>query len=319
MDVKKLIEDVVSHLAENDSLSMIVPKLQVIAKLLKNKELKSWIDSEFIYGYKDNSEVPDYRKISVSNVKASFLHHQGFGGIMQYSNWDVPISNLGMEHYSDFMNLEVKQTVFAIEQILKDNKGDIHFGLTAYEKLLVQKKILDNCEISNIHKQVSRTFFLDIISTTKAKLLDVFLELNENIFDNKLNFNVMEKKDKISQIVNNTINTGIYVGENSTANVDNSNIVGGTKNEVNFSNEFRTQILELLNKVEELSAGVDRDRDDIAYEISKIKLCLDNNEKPSLIKSAFNSIKGITSGIFENIAANEITDLLNNTLPNIKF
>ena len=319
MDVKKLIEDVISHLAENDSLSLIVPKLQVIAKLLKNEELKSWIDSEFIYGYKDDSEVPDYRKISVSNVKASFLHHQGFRGIMQYTNCDVPISNLGLEHYADFMDLEVKQTVFAIEQILKDNEGDLNISLTAYEKLLVQRKILTNCEISSIYKQVSRTCFSDIISTTKAKLLDVFLELNENIFDNKLNFNVMEKKDKISKIVNNTINTGIYVGESSTANVDNSNIVGGTKNEVHFSNESKTQILELLSKIEELSADVDRDRDDIAYEVAKIRLSLENNEKPSVIKSAFNAIKGITSGIVENVAATEITELINHTLPNINF
>ena len=319
MDVKKLIEDVISHLAENDPLSIIVPKLQVIAKLLKNEELKSWIDSEFIYGYKDGSEVPDYRKISVSNVKASFLLHKGFGQMMQYSNWDVPISNLGMEHYSDFMNIEVRQTVFAIDQILIENKGNIHLSLTAYEKLLVQTKILDNCEISNINKELSRTYFLDIINVTKAKLLDVFLELNEDVFNNELNFNVMEKKEKISQIVNHTINTGIYVGENSTANVDNSNIIGGTENNVNLTGEFKAQVLELLNKVEHLSADVDRDRNDIAFEIAKIKISLENNEKPSVIKSAFNAIKGITSGVVENVAANEITELLNHNLPSINF
>ncbi|WP_297986677.1 hypothetical protein [uncultured Chryseobacterium sp.] len=315
MDVKKLIEDVISHLAENDSFSVVVPKLQVIAKLLKNEKLQSWIESEFIYGYKDTHGVPDYRKISVSNVKASFLHHQGFGKIMQYTNWDVPISNLGMEHFGEFMNLNVKQTVFAIERILDDNEGNIHLSLTAYEKLLVQQNILDNCEISNIHKVVSRTYFLDIITTAKAKLLDLFLELNESIFNNEINFNVMEKKEKISQIVNHTINTGVYVADGSTANIQNSNVVGGSQNEVHLSEEFKDQVLALAEKIEELSQDVETEREDIAFEISKIKLGLQRDESPKFIKSAFNAIKGIAS----SIAANEITEVINNSLQNINF
>lgn len=315
MDVKKLVEDVISHLAENDSFSVVVPKLQVIAKLLKNEKLQSWIESEFIYGYKDTLGVPDYRKISVSNVKASFLHHQGFGKIMQYTNWDVPISNLGMEHFGEFMNLNVKQTVFAIERILVENKGNIHLSLTAYEKLLVQKKILDNCEISSIHKVVSRTYFLDIITTAKAKLLDLFLELNESIFNNEINFNVMEKKEKISQIVNHTINTGVYVADCSTANIQNSNVVGGSQNEVHLSEEFKDRVLALAEKIEELAQDVETDREDIAFEISKIKLGLQKDESPKFIKSAFNAIKGIAS----SIAANEITEVINNSLQNINF
>lgn len=315
MDVKKLIEDVISHLAENDSLSLIVPKLQVISKLLKNEKLRLWIESEFIYGYKDNQDIPNYRKIFVSNVKASFLLHQGFGKMMQYTNWDVPISNLGMNHYGDFMNLEIKQTVFAIERILDDNEGNIHLSLTAYEKLLVQQNILDNCEISNIYKVVSRTYFLDIVSTTKAKLLDLFLELNESIFNNEINFNVMEKKEKISQIVNHTINTGVYVADGSTANIQNSNVVGGSQNEVHLSEEFKDQVLALAEKIEELSQDVETDREDIAFEISKIKLGLQRDESPKFIKSAFNAIKGIAS----SIAANEITEVINNSLQNINF
>ncbi|WP_313101558.1 hypothetical protein [Epilithonimonas sp.] len=315
MDVKKLIEDVISHLAENDSLSVVVPKLQVISKLLKNEKLQLWIESEFIYGYKDNQDIPDYRKIFVSNVKASFLLHQGFGKMMQYTNWDVPISNLGMDHYREFMNLEVKQTVFAVERILDENEGNIHLSLTAYEKLLVQQKILDNCEISNIYKVVSRTYFLDIVSTTKAKLLDLFLELNESIFNNEINFNVMEKKEKISQIVNHTINTGVYVADGSTANIQNSNVVGGSQNEVHLSEEFKDQVLALAEKIEELAKDVETDREDIAFEISKIKLGLQKDESPKLIKSAFNAIKGIAS----SIAANEITEVINNSLPNINF
>lgn len=315
MDVKKLIESVIYQLANNEPLSELVPKLQVISKLLKNDKFKSWVESEFIYGYSGNSDIPDYRKITMSNVKASFIQHQGFGRMMQYTNFDIPIINLGNEIYNEFASISIRQTVFSIDRILKENKGDIHLSLTQYEKVLVQSEILENCEISNISKIASREYFLNIISKAKAKLLDIFLELNETVFENEINFNVMEKKEEISQIVNNTINTGVYVSENSTANINDSNILGGTKNQASFSPNFKSEVLELIEKIDELSKDVETDRDDIAYEISKIKLALEKEESPKIIKSAFNAIKGIANAV----AANEITELLNQNLPNINF
>lgn len=315
MDVKKLIEEVIYDLANNNSLSSTVTKLQVISKLLKNNIFQEWVESEFIYGYPNDSDVPNYRKINVANVKASFLHHQGFGRIMQYTNFDVPIINLGVEDYTEFINLSIKENVFAIEEILSENDGNLHLSLSAYEKILIQQNILTDCEISNINKIVPRQYFKNIVSTSKAKLLDTFLELNETVFNNEINFNMMEKKEEIAQIVNHTINTGVYLSENSTANIDSSNVVGGTKNSFNFSEDFKSQIIELTNKIEELSKDIEVDRDDIAFEITNIKLELERGRSPKVIKSALNAIKGIAS----SVAANEVTDIINQGLQSINF
>lgn len=315
MNIKKLIESVIYQLANNETIASIVPKLQVISKLLKNEEFKSWIDNEFIYGYTEESEIPDYRNVTITTITASFLHHQGFGRILQYSNFEIPIINLGIDNYKEIANIPVRQTVFSIERILTENKGNIHLSLNQYEKLLIQKKILENCEISQIHKIISREYFLNIISKANAKLLDLFLELNETVFENEINFNVMEKKEEISQIVNHTINTGVYITENSTANINDSNVLGGTNNQISFSDDFKKQILELTEKIEELSKDVEVDQDDIAFEISKIRMQLEKGESPKLIKSAFNAIKGIAS----SVAADQITEVLNRTLPNISF
>jgi hypothetical protein len=122
--------------------------------------------------------------------------------------------------------------VFSIERILAENKVNIHLSLNQYEKLLIQKKILENCEISQIHKIISREYFLNIISKANAKLLDLFLELNETVFENEINFNIMEKKEEISHIVNHTINIGVYITESSTANINDSNVLGGTNNQI---------------------------------------------------------------------------------------
>lgn len=315
MDVKKLIEEVIYDLANNDSLSSTVTKLQVISKLLKNKDFQAWIESEFIYGYPNDSDVADYRKIKVSNVKASFLLHQPYGRITQYTNFDVPISNLGLEKYEEFCNLSVRENVFAIEEILLENKGNLHLSLNAYEKLLIQQNILTDCEISNINKIVPRQYFKNIVSTSKAKLLDTFLELNETVFNNEINFNMMEKKEEIAQIVNHTINAGVYLGENSNANINDSNVIVGSNNQIHFSEVFKKSVLELAEKVEELSKEIDVDREDIAFEITNIKLELENGKSPKVIKSAFNAIKGIAS----SIAANEITEVINHGFQSINF
>ena len=197
--------------------------------------------------------------------------------------------------------------------ILSENEGNLHLHLNNYEKLQIQNKILTDCEISSIHKILPRHTFQEVINKTKAKLLDLFLELNETVFNNEINFNVMEKKKEISQIVNHTINTGIYISDNSSANIQNSNIIGGSQN--NFSEDFKKNVLELTEKIERLAEDIEVDRDDIAFEISKIKLELQKEESPQLIKSAFNAIKGIAS----NVAANEISDVINQGFQNINF
>lgn len=49
----------------------------------------------------------------------------------------------------------------------------------------------------------------------------------------------MENKDKISQIVNHTINTGVYISENSTANINDSTVQGGSNNTFSFQMSLR--------------------------------------------------------------------------------
>lgn len=319
MNIKKLVETVIYQLANNESIASIVPKLQVIAKLLKNEEFKFWVYNEYINGYNEEREIPDYRKITIVSVVASFLQHQGFGRILQYSNFEIPILNLGLEKYSEVADINLTQTVLSLDTTLIENKGNIYLSLTPYEKFLIQHKILQHCEISEIHKVISREHLQNVINQSNAKLLDFFLELNETIFENEINFNIMENKDKISQIVNHTINAGVYVSENSSANINDSTVQGGSNNTIELSNDFKEKVLELTNKIEELSKDLDVDREDIAFEITQIKMQLQKEGSSKRIKSSFNAIKGIASGIVSSVAADQITEAINQTLPTISF
>jgi len=74
-------------------------------------------------------------------------------------------------------------------------------------------------------------------------------------------------------------------------------------------------VLNLTAKIEQLAKDLDEERDEIAFEICKIKLALEKKESPKIIKSAFNAIKGIVT----NVVSTEITDLLTTELPKINF
>lgn len=319
MNIKSLIEDIIVGMANNEPLANLVSKIQVISKLIKNEEFKTWVDNEFIYGYSTGNDLPEYRNVHCLSVKASFVHHLAFGRMMQYTNFEVPILNLGPDKYKEVMLIPFKETIVALDQMMLQQEGNIHYSLTGYEKYLIQQKILQDCEISNIYKLISRYSITNIIDQAKAKLLDTFIELNDSIFNNEINFNLMEKKEEIAKIVNHTINAGVYISDNSSANIQDTNIVGGSNNNTQFSENFEKDVLNLSAKIEQLAKDLDDERDEIAFEINKIKLALEKKESPKIIKSAFNAIKGITVGIVENVAANEITELLNNTLPNIIF
>ena len=319
MNIKSLIEDIIVGMANNEPLANLVSKIQVVSKLLKNEEFNTWVDNEFIYGYNTEDDLPVYRNIHVLAVKASFVHHLGLGRMMQYTNFEVPILNLGSDKYKEVMQIPFKETIVALDQMMLQQKGNIHYSLNGYEKYLIQQKILQDCEVSNIYKIISRYSITNIIDQAKAKLLDTFIELNDSVFNNEIDFNLMEKKEDIAKIVHQTINTGVYISDNSSANIQDTNIIGGSNNNTQFNENFEKDVLNLTAKIEQLAKDLDEERDEIAFEISKIKLALEKKESPKIIKSAFNAIKGITIGIVENVAANKITDLLNNTLPNITF
>lgn len=315
MDIKSLIEDIIVGMANNEPLANLVSKIQVVSKLLKNDEFKTWVDNEFIYGYNAKSDLPEYRNINVLAVKASFVQHLGLGRMMQYTNFEVPILNLGSDKYKEVMQIPFKETIVALDQMMLQQKGNIHYSLNGYEKYLIQQKILQDCEVSNIYKIISRYSITNIIDQAKAKLLDTFIELNDSVFNNEIDFNLMEKKEDIAKIVHQTINTGVYISDNSSANIQDTNIIGGSNNNTQFNENFEKDVLNLTAKIEELAKDLDDERDDIAFEICKIKLALEKKESPKIIKSAFNAIKGIVT----NVVSTEITDLLTTELPKINF
>lgn len=313
INVKKLIEEVISDLANNESICMVSNKVQIISRLLKNRKFTDWVNSEFVNGYEDKATLPKYRKSTITGVYADFIVPHGFR-MMQYKNTEIPIANLGRKNYEQITMVKIKDSLSIIQSALEGKREDIAYSLTPYEIRMIQS-IMPDCQIMQIHKIVSRQFFERIIQTAKNTLIDVFMEFNDSLFNKEINFNVMNKEREIASIVNKTINTGVYVEEKGTANINDSTIFGGNFNSVTFNMKAREELKVITDKIEELAHDIDFDREDLVTEIVRIRMELDNQyQQPKVIKSAFNAIKGIVIGV----AANRITTLVDSALEILK-
>jgi len=110
-------------------------------------------------------------------------------------------------------------------------------------------------------------------------------------------------KKIIAKIVNQTINTSVYVAD--------STLVGGQGNNVQITNESIQKLSDIVNEIEKLADEIDADRTDIADAIISIREELSNKiPRTKFLRMAFNSIKSIGIGVI----ANKITPLVDSAL-----
>lgn len=295
MNIKKLIEDVITDLANNCTLDKVSNKVQVISRLLKNDKFRKWVDCEFVYGYKSDKETPEYRTMYIVGVKASYIV-AGFGGMIRYKNQRIPIENLEFKTYNKIAKIYVRDIVSIVQNAIKSDE-DIHLVVGPHESAHIQS-LLGHCQIMDMYKVVSNQQYQRIIDKTKATLIDFFVELNETVLDNEIDFNLMTKKNDIEKVVNNTIYAGVVnTGEGSIA-ISDSTVIGGKDNQVTTSSDVKRQLNDIVSQIEVLAQDVDDDRTDIAEAIIAVKEELkENNIRTTPLKLAFNAIKGVISGL----------------------
>ena len=152
----------------------------------------------------------------------------------------------------------------------------------------------------SMRKIISRQQYQNIIDTTKANLIDFFVELNDSVLNKSIDFNVMTKKTDIERVVNNTIYANVVNSGDGHIEIADSTVIGGKDNSVNISSDIRQQLNNIVNEIETLSQEINEDRTDIAEAIIAVKeelRCPDINR--SSLKLAFHAIKGAISGAID--------------------
>ena len=265
MDPKKLIEEVLIDLANNKSLTDVSTKIQIIVRLLGNDELKQWFEREFITGYTDSKDLPDYRISQAVDIKASYLVPQGFG-VWQIKGQSVPVANLGIEKYKDIMKIRFEDTISAIIEFSK-HPQDIAVTLNPYEKTLVQK-VLGDAQIQSVHKVLSPATFQTIIDNVQSKIIDLFLELDEKVFNGQIDLTSKPVKEEIHQVITNNFTAGIIQTGAGTIEASNSTIAAKVDN---LSDEVISKLSSLTDEIDRIVKDEDEEHNEIAQEIVDIR------------------------------------------------
>ncbi len=285
MDVKKLIEEVLIDLGNNKSLTDVTSKIQIIVRLLGDDKLRKWYNSEFVTGYTDE-QLPDYRKSRAADIKANYMTPQGFGAL-HMPNQSVPVMNLGMEKYNQIMTIEIKENISSIVEYSK-HPNNMAMTLSPYEKGLVQK-VLGYPQIIGVHKIVPPSVFQHIIDNVLNRIIDLFMDLSEKVFNGELDITSSQGKKEITQVVNNYINAGVVNTGNGSIDASNST------NTVNINSPMNDEVKEnlsyIISEIEKIASDHEDWLKDISQELLDIHSELNSaTPEPKVLAKSFKAL-----------------------------
>lgn len=285
MDTKKLIEEVLLDLGNNKSLTDVSSKIQIIVRLLGDENLKSWYTCEFVTGYK-NQELPDYRISQAADIQANYLVPHGFGAL-SFKGQSVPVMNLGAEKYKEIMSVRINDTISAIIGYSM-HPEDISMSLTPYELIQVQK-VLGEAHIQSVHKVLSPSTFQTIIDNVQGRIIDMFMDLNEKVFNGELDMTSSIAKEEIHQVITNNITAGIVQTGSGTIEANNATIAA--KIEQSPTADMIEKLSSLTDAIERVAKDADEEFDDIAREILDIRTELSKPQpNNSFLKKSFKAL-----------------------------
>lgn len=283
--IKQLIESVIDDLNNGVVLSTTLLKCQTIAFHLNNEIFSEWLNNEQ-NGYNDLSKLPNYRRlpctISVNIVSYNYM----------LNNKQIPQGAIPSK-YACLYEFTFVKPLSEIEILLT---GDITKSVTqpinAHYTYIFQE-IIQGGRVQEVYRHVPIFSLIGIINNFKSKLLNFFLELNRDL-DFNLDFISISNQKLINNIMNQNIFASVVHTGNGDVNANNSTLVGGSNNNVSINEDVKSQIRDLIQKVEEVNERVKGDETDIAECIAEIQQEISSESpQPKVLKTSLKWLRRI--------------------------
>jgi hypothetical protein len=164
-----------SLMQEKSDIGPVLLKLRFLASRLGSDLLEEWVKHES-EGYPNGSEVPDYRKLSVT-YKATFSG--AFGSGMQ----NAPIPSILIKEYcgEHWINYEMRQSVAAIDSLLSGDEGGTLTLDASNLILLLQGKIYEDMACNSVTGTLSKASLVELQYAVRSKILELTIELEKRI------------------------------------------------------------------------------------------------------------------------------------------
>lgn len=266
-------------------------KAHLIASKLNLKEFDTWILNE-LNGYEVNQElIPEYRKI-YGQLKAWNPYRGWITVFLQDSRLEDALCHRKLE-----------ESIGDIIELYEKSQGHIvlNFSADVVAKLDSWSNVPFN---TNYSLHVSNHHLKSIVEKVVNCLIEWTLKLEEKgIVGENMTFNENETASakEIPQ------QTNYYYGTVIQGNVSESQIVSGNNNSITYNADT---VSEALKEIQETLKNEHLTKDDMesALELlNDISVKLEQNKKPSLIKSALVGLKDFVLATGANVTAALIT------------
>lgn len=273
-------------------MAKLMLKAQTIAYSLNNSEFKEWIEHEQ-NGYPNTKMIPDYRVIPCSLKVDIALPFQRI-----YRNYLLPADLIQNEQDRDFLRMaRLTESISSLENMITDfdDQKTLAMLVPGFLWPSINKCLDRDANIIAACQEISPSSIKGVVDSFKSKLLKFFLELTAQM---EIDLNVMTNREKIANIMHQTINAGVY--SNGDVSIENSTVLGGQNNNVSISPALKNEIEDVLRQVEELKQNVEADEQDIAEVVMDLRSELEK-ESPSekWLKRGLQALKSFHGVIVE--------------------
>ena len=275
-------------LQENCDVLNVLRKAHLIAAKLKLSEFDAWIMSE-LNGYRGGKEdIPSYR-----SVRGTLKAQNPYRGWIPIAFSDGKIEQMLCEDRLPNSITEI------IELHNNSTHGTfyLHFGADLVNFIMSHTTMPAPWPVALV---VSTHHLKDVVEQVKNCILEWTLRLEqEGIIGEGMTFS--EKETVSAQTVPQQINN--YYGSVINGNVSGSQVVSGNDNVVTFNASAATAALDEIQKSFN-SEPINTDDKESALELlDEINTKINQNKKPSVIKSALIGLKDFAINVGANVTA----------------
>ncbi|MEA2007371.1 MAG: hypothetical protein U9O20_04415 [Patescibacteria group bacterium] len=291
-----LLQDIQNDLIKKDvDVSSVLRKCLVLASRLDSEELKDWANKE-LNGYENKEELPDYRVIQVQSKG-------DFSGAFQsgLKNANIPLCYIPKKYRADFEQSYCLQPISAYESLVNSSKGEnLREPWSSDFIVVLGEKIYKGMNCLSAWKEIPNTAVVSLVDSVKNRMLNFVLMVEtENPEAGEVEISKERgpiKKEKVSQIFNNTVYGNVGNISSSNSNVSQSatfNIVEGD------FNSLKKQLEEFDVSEEEVEELKEIVKKDDTEKVKETKTLGKNVRKwiEKITKTSVSLAKGVTTEI----------------------
>lgn len=288
---KKIAEDILSDINCNATISDILLKARVFAKLKNDNDLLKWIDNE-LNGYE--TDIPQYRKLKC-NLKIKVVRPSGTQVV------DFPLDLIKDSTIrTNFSLLLIFESIQELEEIANVELNDriIAKQVPVYTHNFLSTFI--DGEIESVLQYVEKSALKKIVTSVKMVLIDYFFKINN---EEEIDFSVFTKKSQQMMPIINKYNGTVINQESGTIN--SSTIINN-----GLSDADHSALLSILEEIDKIANKINANEEyqEVSHEIKEELKKREPSKK--LLKRCFQAIPSFLQNVTSDIVANGVCDLV---------